>query len=77
MARRFERAGRRLDRELDRIIRVLDTQVRPAAQKRSARLLAAASRALDQLAKSLEAGGPAAGGAGRRGGSRRGKKASR
>jgi len=56
MARRFERAGRRIDRELDRIIQVLDTQVRPAAQRRSARLLSAAARKLDALAQSLGAG---------------------
>ncbi|MGH9803821.1 MAG: hypothetical protein ACRD4D_01515 [Candidatus Acidiferrales bacterium] len=70
MARRFERAGRRLDLELDRVIRVLDKKVRPAAKRRSVQLLTAAARKLDSLAKSLGASG-----SGRA--SRRRKKASR
>lgn len=70
MAQRFERAGRRLDDEIDRVIRLLEKEVRPAAQKHSARLLRTAARTLERLAQNLQ-------GRGRRprSGSRRRKKA--
>ena len=51
---RFERAGRRLDKELDRVIEVLDKKVRPAAEKHSAELLRDTARVLGRLAARLE-----------------------
>ena len=51
---RLERAGRRLDKEIDRLIDVLDKKVRPTAEKHSADLLRDTARALGKLAARLE-----------------------
>ena len=51
---RFERAARRLDKELDRLIEVLDKKVRPAAEKHSAEILRDTARALGKLAARIE-----------------------
>lgn len=51
---RLEHAGRRLDKEIDRLIDVLDKKVRPAAQKHSAELFRDTARALGKLAARLE-----------------------
>jgi hypothetical protein len=68
VGKRFERVGRRVDKEIDRVIRVLDKQVRPAAEKRSIQLLRHAARALDMLAGTVERS---------RSGRKRGRKRSR
>lgn len=64
MGKRFEQAGRTLDKELDRLLRLVNKEARVAsrkgkkfqrvAHKRTVRLLRQTSSAIDRLAGRLE-----------------------
>lgn len=67
MEKRFEQAGRTLDKELDRLLRMVNKEARVAsrkgrkfqrvAHKRTVRLLRQTSLAIDRLAGRLEQSG--------------------
>lgn len=52
---KFEEVGRRIDRELERLRRYLQKEVKPATQRKAARALRKASEQLADAAKELEA----------------------
>ncbi len=54
---KFEDAGRALDRELAKLRKYLDREVKPATRQDMARLLRKASDRLAKLAKNLEKAG--------------------
>jgi len=54
MAGRFEAAGRTVDRELERVIKFLDREVRPATQRGASTALRRAAKMLEQLATRIE-----------------------
>jgi hypothetical protein len=51
---KFEDAGRAIDREVAKLIELLDRKVKPATRRDMALLLRKASRRLTKLADSLE-----------------------
>lgn len=51
----FEELGRRIDRELKKLGRYLEKEVKPATQRKTAAALRRASESLAQAAKKLEA----------------------
>ena len=53
---KFEQAGRVIDREVGKLVRYLDREVKPATRQEMADLLRTASRELGRLAKKLEKG---------------------
>ncbi len=53
-AMKFEDAGRALDRELAKVGKFLDREVKPATRRDMARMLRKASERLAKLAKNLE-----------------------
>jgi hypothetical protein len=52
---KFEDVGRRIDRELERLRRYLQKEVKPATQRKAVRALRKASEQLAGAAKELEA----------------------
>ncbi len=54
---KFEDAGRALDRELAKVGKFLDREVKPATRRDMARMLRKASERLAKLAKNLEKAG--------------------
>ncbi len=50
----FEDAGRTLDRELEKLKKYLDREVKPATRRDTARLLRQASKRLAKLADKLD-----------------------
>jgi len=55
---RFEQAGRTIDRELEKLRRFFETEVKPTTQRRAVQVLRAASKRLTELARDLERRGP-------------------
>lgn len=54
MPGRFETAGRAVDRELTRVIKFLDREVRPTTQRGASTMLRRAAQMLNQLATRVE-----------------------
>lgn len=57
----FERIGQKIDCELDRLKRYLETEVRPATKKRLAAALRSTSARLAKMARELDRRGADAG----------------
>lgn len=51
---KFEKAGRTIDREVSRIVKVLEEQVGPQAQRGTAELLHKVADLLEELAERIE-----------------------
>jgi hypothetical protein len=51
----FEQLGRRIDREMKKLLHFLEKEVKPTTQKKAAEVLRKASKSLDRAADEIEA----------------------
>ena len=51
---KFEKTGRTIDREIDRIVKILETRVRPQAERGATEVLRRTADLLEELANRLE-----------------------